>query len=175
MTLVVIIYGVGFRLYKIVMINDLSWLMHGFTWKSVTTGLTHCAAIAESKFLIHFLALVITQGVEIQWQLAIYLSSQASLTFQPLTFDPLDLCPYVFRLMNAFFLPPRQLLVSVHSSMVWKSTVIHHDWHLVSIILSQGRVNGCLVMHLKGLDCLKMFSSADGKLQQPRLTQPSDA
>lgn len=47
------------------------------------------------------------------------------------------------------------------------------DGHLVNIILSQGYVdlNGRMVMHLKGLDCSKMFSSADGKFQQLRCQQ----
>lgn len=56
-------------------------------------------------------------SIEIYWCRTIYFKSQTSLTFQPLTFDPLDICPYGFRLMDVFFLPPRQLLVSVYS--VW--------------------------------------------------------
>lgn len=31
--------------------------------------------------------------------------------------------------------------------------VIHHDWHFVSAIRSQGPVNGCMVMHLKVSQC----------------------
>lgn len=54
-----------------------------------------------------------------------YFKSQASLTFQPLTFDLLDICPCGFRLMDAFFLPRRQLLVSVYFSVVWKSISEH--------------------------------------------------
>lgn len=173
MTLVVIIYGARFGLYKVVMTNDLPWFTYGFTWKGVTTGLAHCAVTAESKFLTHFLVM---QAVQIRWWLTVHLRSQASLTSQPLTLDPLDLHPYVLRLMNALFLPPRQQLVSVHFRMVWKSTsetglkrVIHHNRHLVIIILSQGYVNGCMVKHMKALNSFKMFSRADGNPEQPRL------
>lgn len=144
MTLVVIIYGAGFRLYKIAaMTNDLSWLMYGFTWKGTTTGLARRTAKAESKFLTHFLTEVrLHYRLEIDWHLPIHLTSQASLTFQPLTFDLFPFCPYVFRLMNAFFPPPRQLLVSVHFRAVWQSAsetcsrkVIHHNGRLFIFIL----------------------------------------
>lgn len=41
---------------------------------------------------------------------------------------------------------------------------IHHDWHLVRITFSQGHVNGRMVRHMKSLEGLRMYSSADGEL-----------
>lgn len=167
MTLVIIIYGAGFRLYKIVMTNDLSWLMYGFTWKGVTTGLAHCMVTAEVEVLTQFLTEVrlhYVYAAGCRNPMTLHHTSQKLSLLDFWTFDPLDFWPYVFRLMNAFFLPPRQLLVSVHVNMAWKSTsnncsrkVIHH-WLLGIFSFCQRYVNGCMVMHWLFWKCFQAGS-----------------
>lgn len=129
---------------------------YGFTWKGVTT-LRGRTGVEVFDPLSHTGCTNLVTA---------HHKSQKSSLLDFSAFDLwplLDLLPYVFGLMNAFFLPPRQLLVSAHFSMVWKSTsetclkrVIHHNGRLVIIILSQVYVNVCMVMHLKGL-FLKCF------------------
>ena len=151
MTLVIIIYGAGFSLYKNDMTNDLSWLMHGHSWSwsfnpvSPRGKTVQYAAGCKNPMTLHR-------------------TSQKLSLLDFWTFDPLDFWPYVFRLMNAFFLPPRQLLVSVHVCMVWKSTsdtcsrkVIHHG--LLGIFsFGQCYVNGCMSMHWLFWKCFQAGS-----------------
>lgn len=43
--------------------------------------------------------------------------------------------------------------------LAWRR-VIHHDWHLVSVIRSQGPVNGCMVMHSQVSKCFEVPQAA---------------
>ena len=164
----------GFRLYKIIMTNDLSWFTYGFTWKGVTTGLAHCAV----KVFVSLSHTGYNAGCGNR--MSAHHTSQKSSLLDFSAFDPLTpaTCAHMFLdwWMHFLYLPDSYWFQFIsawyenqHQRLAWKR-VIHHNGHLVIIILSRGGyVNGCMVMHLKGSDCFKMFSSADGKLQQPRL------
>lgn len=128
----------------------------------ITTGLFHHWVKILTHFLTQDTLCYMMQALQIHWHLTTHLKSQASLTFESLTFDFLDFFPYVFRLINASFLPHRQLLVSVHFRVLWKSTsetclrkVIHHNGHLFIFILCQCCINGCKVMHFKSMNCFE--------------------
>lgn len=82
--------------------------------------------------------------------------------FSPLTFDLLDSYPYVCRLMSA--IPPcdtgsQDGFRNELQRLAWRG-VIHHDWHFVSVIRSQGPVNGGMVMHFQVWQCFQVPQAA---------------
>lgn len=78
------------RPYETALMNDVSWLMRSFTWKSLTTGLPRRHSKARAR---------------IQQQPSASLRRGASLTFQPFRpLTPLTCLPTCFLIDGCFFI-----------------------------------------------------------------------
>lgn len=100
---------------------------------------------------------------KLQRQLTVHLTSWASLTSHPWPLTCLT-CAHMLLDWWVRFPAVTASCFSTGSQYGFRNElqrlasqrVIHHDWHLVSIIRSQGPVNGCIVMHLKVSECFEV-------------------
>lgn len=137
--------------------NDLPWLVCGFTWRSMTAGLP--CRYSKAKALECSTNPTAAPGVA---------ASCSLLDFSTfLTSDPFDLSAHMCSDWSVlFFLLLKESLETVSAwlknelqRLAWKEA-IHHGWRSFSIVLSQG----CIAFNRLGLFCfMNMFLIAIGK------------